>query len=254
MPSLFRSLALVLTTLALAAVLRAEDPIIAKARSNIGSEAALNGLRSVHYTGHLEVVGQDADGQDTPVKVGIEIIFEKPYRQRIVATSPQKIEVTALDDYDAWQREQDPADANNWRMTLLSPDQIKRLRANTWENLSFYRGIEERGGRTEDLGTATVDGVKCRKLAFIHDDNIVFHRYFDAKTGKLILTETESGSTIRERGELKAGGLNFPNKIVTRNKLPDGSEREIVVTFDSVKVNEDFPEEIFAMPLLGTGN
>lgn len=249
---MIRSIALVLTSLVLSVVLRAEDPIIAKARSNIGSEAALNGLKSVHYTGQLEVMGKDAEGKDTPVKVAIEIIFEKPYRQRIVATSAQKIEVTALDDYDAWQREQDPLDPTNWRMTLLSPDQIKRLRANTWENLSFYRGIEERGGRTEDLGTETVDGVKCRKIAFIHDDDIVFKRYFDAKTGQLMLTETESGSTIRESGDIKAGGLNFPNKIITRNKLPDGSEREIVVTFDSVKVNETFPDDTFTMPLLGT--
>ena len=248
---MLRSLSLLLAALALTLALRAEDPIIAKARANIGSEAALNGLKSVHYTGKLEVAGTDADGKDAPVQVAIEIIFEKPYRQRIVATSSKKIEVTALDDYDAWQREQDPADAANWRMTLLSPDQIKRLRANTWENLSFYRGIEAKGGRVENLGTATVDGKTCRKLGFFHDDDIVFYRYFDASSGKLVLTETENGSTIREQGQIKAGGMNFPNKIVTRNKMADGSEREIVVTFDTVKVNETFSSDLFAMPLMG---
>lgn len=249
---MFRSLVLILTSFALAGVLRAENPIIAKARANIGPEAALDGLKSIHYTGKLEVVGKDADGKDLPVSVAIEIVFEKPYRQRIVATSAQKTEVTALDGYDAWQHEQDPGDASNWRLTLLSPDQIKRLRANTWENLSFYRGIESKGGRTEDLGAATADGKACRKIAFFHDDDIVFYRYFDAKSGNLVLTETESGSTIREEGSLKAGGMKFPSKIVTRNKLPDGSEREIVVTFDSVKVNETFPEKAFAMPLLSS--
>ncbi len=249
---MFRSLVLILSSLALSVVLHAEDPIIAKARAKIGSEAALNDLKAVHYTGKLEVMGKDADGKDTPVTVAIEIVFEKPYHQRIVATSPEKIEITALDGYDAWQHEQDPLDASNWRMTLLSPDQIKRLRANTWENLSFYRGIEDRGGRTEDFGLVTADGKSCRKLGFFHSDDIVFYRYFDAKTGDLVLTETESGSTIREQGQLNAGGLSFPKKIVTKNKLPDGSEREIVVVFDTVKVNETFPADTFAMPMVGS--
>lgn len=249
---MIRSLALALTSLAFAVVLRAEDPIIAKARSTIGSESAINALKSVHYTGQLEVAGPGADGQPAQVKMAIEIIFAKPYLQRIVATGPQKIETTALDGYDAWQREQDPNDATNWRMTLLSAEQIKRLRANTWENLAFYRGIESRGGRTEDFGTVAVDGVNCRKLGFFHDDNIVFYRYFDAKTGHLVLTETESGSTIREEGEIKAGGLNFPKKIITRNKLPDGTLREIVVTFDTVRTNEAFDASLFAMPGLAT--
>ncbi|AHF93500.1 hypothetical protein OpiT1DRAFT_00881 [Opitutaceae bacterium TAV1] len=228
--------------------LLANEDVIAKARSFVGPENELAALRSVHFKGTLTVMDKDAEGKDVPVNVGLEIIFQKPYQQRIVATSPEKVEVTALNGYDAWQRIVDPKDTTAWQLTILGADQIKRLRANTWENLSFYRGIGDVGGAIEDLGAAQVDGKNCRKLAFRHADNIVFNRYFDEATGRLVLTETESGSTIREEGDLRAGKLRFPKKIVTANKLADGTMRELTVVFDSVKVNETFAGDLFEVP------
>ncbi len=249
MKSMFRPLLLALAVAATAGFAQANEAIIKKARAYVGSETALGNLNSVHYKGTLEVAG--AAGSESS-RVDLEIVFQRPYQQRIEARSSEKIEVTALDDYEAWQREQDPANEANWRMTLLGTDQIKRLRANTWENLSFYRGIESRGGEIQDLGSATVDGVETQKLAFVHDDNITFYRYFDKASGRLVLTETESGSSIREEGEIKSGGLRFPKKIITTNKLADDSTREISVTFETIEVNKQFPDSHFEVPVLGT--
>jgi outer membrane lipoprotein-sorting protein len=240
----------VLSSLAVRAASDA-DRVIARARAGVGSEADLAALKSLHYTGTLSTSVTDAKGVATPIKVGIEIIFQAPYRQRIVATSDKKIEITALDDYEGWQREQDPADSSRWRMTLLATEQIKRLRANTWENLSFFKDIEERRGHVEDLGTAEVDGKACRKLAFDHGDGIVFTRYFDTDTGRLVLTETENGISIREEGEVIAGGLRFPRKIISTNKLKDGSDRVVTITFDKITVNETFADSLFAVPAMG---
>lgn len=226
------------------------DELITKARAQIGSETILTALRSVHYTGTLETVEVDAEGREQPVSVRIDIIFAKPLRQRIVTTSEKKIEVTALDGYDGWQREEDAQNADNWRMNLMAAPQVKRLRANTWENLAFFRGIERQGGRVDDLGEATVEGVVCRKLAFVHAPNIIFYRYFDRATGKLMLSETESGGTIREEGSLKSGGLNFPQKIITTNTLSDGRVRTMTITFSAVTLNEDFPASLFEVPAL----
>jgi hypothetical protein len=155
-----------------------------------------------------------------------------------------------LDGYDAWQRVSDTKDASLWQVTLLGPDQIKRLRANTFENLSFYRNIEAQGGSIEDKGKVTVDGIACRKLAFVHGPGIVFTRSFDIATGRLVLTETESGTQIREEGEIKAGELRFPQRIVTINPLPDGTSRTIRVTFSSVEVNPSLDQAAFAIPPL----
>ena len=226
------------------------DAVIAKARAAVGTEASLVALRSVHYTGTLESKGTDEKGQPTDVKVSIEIIFQKPSQQRIVATSADKIEITTLDGYDGWQREQDPKDSARWRMALLAKEQIKRLRANAWENLFFYSGIDRVGGQITDLSTADVDGTTCRKLCFDHGDHIIFYRYFDEKTGRLMLTETESGVRILERDEMAVEGIKFPRKIITESKLPGGATRTVTIVFDKITVNESFADSLFAVPLM----
>jgi hypothetical protein len=223
----------------------AEPPIIAKARAYIGAESALNAVRSIHYTGTLTTT--DATGKE--VRAALEIIFQKPAQQRITATSDKTIETTALDDYDGWQRVQEKADATKWRETLLGADQIRRLRANTWENLAFFRGIERAGGRCEDQGPATIDGVACEKLAFIHAPNIIFYRFFDQATGRLVYTETEGGGAIREKGELTIAGIRFPKSIITTTKDPKGSQ-VVTVTFDKIAVNESFAAGLFRVPAL----
>ncbi len=228
--------------------LHANDDIIAKARAFVGPEANLTALHSVHFKGTLTVMDKDANGTPQPINVGLEIIFQKPYQQRIVATSTDKVEITALNGYDAWQRIEDPKNPTAWQLTILGSDQIKRLRANTWENLAFYLGLENLGGKVEDLGPANIDGTPARKLSFKHADDIIFYRYFDQSTGRLILTETESGSTIREQGDLRADKLRFPKKIITTNKLNDGTTRELTVTFDTVTINETFAPELFDVP------
>ncbi len=228
--------------------MHAEDALIAKARAYLGTEASLDAVQGLKMLGQLEVV--DA-ANSSPGAAKLEIIFQKPDRQRITAVSDSRTEITALDGYDAWSRVSDPKDPSKWQVTLLGPDQIKRLRANTFENLAFYRGLESRGARVEDRGTATVDGVACRKFAFIHGPDIIFTRSFDIATGRLVLTETDSGTKIREEGEIRSGGLKFPERIVTTNTLPDGTTRTLRVTFTEITVNPSVESDAFAVPALG---
>ncbi len=242
----FRLLAAFGAVLAFTVVASAELPIIAKARSFVGTEAALNGVKSVHFVGTL--VTADPAGASKQARAAVEIFFQTPERQRIQATSDKTVEVTALDGYDAWQRIQDTSDTTKWRQTLLGADQIKRLRSNTWESLGFFRGIESHGGSVEDQGSATVDGVACRKIAFTYAPNIIFFRYIDPVTGRLVSTETESGSTLREQGEIRASGIRFPKTIITTTKNPAGKVQTVTLTFDKVTVNEPMPASLFAVP------
>ena len=247
-PSRFLAVLTVATALVSAAA-AAEPAIIAKARAFLGSEAALSNVKSVYYTG--TVIAPDPADPTKQVRTGIEIIFQKPEQQRITATSDKSVETTALDGYEGWSRLQDRADPTKWRLNLLNVDQIKRLRANTWENLFFFRGITESGGRMEEQGTKTIDGVTCEKIAFIHSANIVFTRYFDVATGRLVLTETEAGGTIREEGEMVVKGIRFPRSIVTSSKTPKGEPHTVTIQFDKVEVNETFPPTHFRVPALG---
>ncbi len=242
-------LSVLVSAVALVASVRAAEPaIIAKARAFVGSEAALEAVRSVHYVGTL--VTSDPADPAKQTRAAMEIIFQKPEQQRIMATSDKTIEVTALDGYEGWQRIQDAADPSKWRQTLLGTEQIKRLRANTWENLSFFRGIERLGGRVEEQGTKEIDGVMCQKIAFIHAPAIVFYRYFDIATGRLVFTETEAGGTIREQGEMIVDGVRFPRSIVTATKNAKGELQTVTINFEKIVLNQAFPAQQFRVPAL----
>lgn len=228
------------------------DDVITKARAYLGAERSLEAVTSIHFTGTLELtesVPSEADPNvavERPLRLPVEIVFQKPYQQRITVRSEKIVETSALDGYDGWQRRSDAQDPSRWQLTLLDPQQVKRLRANTWENLNFFRGIEKRGGRVEFQGEAEVDGTPCAKLAFIHSDSIIFLRYFDRATGRLLKTETEAGGEIREEGEMTVGGVRFPKRVI--NRTPDGKVTTII--FDGVVLNEAHPNADFAVPTL----
>ena len=224
----------------------AEPAIIAKARAFVASESALESLKSIHFTGTM-LTADPADPKKQ-VKVAMDIIFQNPHQQRIVATTDKTIETTALDGYDGWGRLQDAKNPERSRQTILPVDRIKRLRANTWENLGFFRGIEKVGGRIEEQGTVVIDGVTCEKIAFIHAPNIIFYRFFDQATGRLVFTETENGDTIREQGEMVVNGIRFSRGIVTTTKNAKGEVQTSTITFDQVRVNEPAPAKLFAVP------
>ncbi len=228
------------------------DLWIAKARSALGPEGALNQINSIHFKGTLAttqkvpVNGDTNNLKEEPIVLAIDIVFQKPYQQRMELRSDSVVETTALDGYDAWLRRADAKDDKKWQLTLLDAQQVKRLRANTWENLFFYAGIEKRGGKVEFAGETVIDGQDCVKLVFSHADNIVFTRYFEKTSGRLLKTETENGGEIREEGELTVQGLRFPRKLF--NRAPGG--QVATITFESVTINEAFPTDLFAVPTL----
>ena len=233
-------------TLAGTASAQTAAEVIAKARAYLGGEQALNAVQSIHYSGTRET----SDG----AKASMEIIFQRPYRHRMTVTAPNLVDVTALNDYDGWRRLQDVANQSRWQLTLLSKEQIKGVRANVFENLHFFKDLEQRGGRVELLGPASVDGRDAIKLAFIHEPRIVFNRYFDRATGRLLLTETEQGNRIREEGEMTVNGVRFPQRVIVEGKVrnQEGAvvDRKDIITFDKITVNETFPASYFEVPQL----
>jgi hypothetical protein len=226
----------------------AELPILTKARARIGSEAAINAVNSIKYVGAL-IVADSADPTKQQ-RAAIEIVFQKEDKQRITATFEKLVDTTALDGYEAWQRKEDKLDKNKVQQGNLGPEQVKQLRANTRETLAFFRGLDARGGRIEDLGPASVEGVACQKVAFIHSPTIVFNRYFDLATGRLVLTETSSGSTLREQGEILAGGLRLPKTLITSTKSSTGQVQTVTIEVEKVTVNEVFPATFFSVPVM----
>ena len=231
-----------LAALMLAAILPASgqtaDEWIARARARLGSESALQGVTSIRFTGTIEI-----DGANT---AAIDIVFQKPIQQRITVSRPELVEVIGLDDYDGWSKRFNPKNPTQWQLTLLDAPQIKRLRAQAWDNLNFLRGIEKLRGSVKLGGDATVDGVACVKLVFTYYDSMVLTRYFDKATARLVKTETEAGVEIREEGEVISSGVRFPHKVSNREK----SGKSVTMTFDKIILNERQPAAEFAVPAM----
>jgi hypothetical protein len=223
------------------------ESVITKARAYLGGEAALNAVNSIHFVGSIEMTETPAGTNSG--KSAIEIIFQKPSQHRLVVSSAKSVDITGLDDYFAWRRVE-PTGGARPQTIAMGKEQTKRLRANTWENLSFFRGIEERGGQIADQGEAEIDGLKCRKLVFSYGSGIEFIRYFEIATGRLVLTETLPVGRIREEGEKVVSGVRFPQKLIaTGSPSADGKTRVITITFDQITLNENFPASTFEQPL-----
>ncbi len=240
-----RVLAVALAFVATVAVQAAEPAIIAKARARLAPDHVLDAVKSIHYVGTM--TAPDPRDPTKQAQYRIEIYLQKPAQQRIEISSDEMIEVSALDGYDAWRRVTDASDPTNWQQSQLGVDQIKQLRADVWQNLSFFRGIEKIGGTVEDQGPVTIDGVSCRKVAFIHSPTLIYYRYFNEATGELVYTGDEN-SNIREEGEMTSGGIRFAKTLRIAQKNDNGTEAR-TITFEKITVNETFPSELFAVPL-----
>src|SRR4051812_39398750 len=118
MKSLLRSARAVCLLAAVATGLHAAElPIITKARARLGSEATLDGLKSVHYVGTL--THPDPKDPTKTMTAKIEMLFQKPDQQAITATYDELIETTALDGYEAWTRVQNRKDPKQFRLTTI---------------------------------------------------------------------------------------------------------------------------------------
>lgn len=223
----------------------AEPEVIAKARARVAPDDVLDAIRSIHYVGTL--TGMDPTDPKKTLTAAVEIFLQKPAQQRIVVTSATETDISALDDYDAWHRIVERDHPERWHQSQMGAEQIKQLRADVWQNLYFFRGIEKIGGRVEDMGPSTIEGVACEKVGFYHSDTLVYLRYFNRETGELVYTGTAENN-IREQGEMMIDGIRFPKTLLI-SQTTDGVESKRTITFEKITVNEPLPASLFAVPL-----
>ena len=219
--------------------------MVGLARAYLGPDSTLDGITSIHFVGTLDRVdpGHPAGG---PVHGALDLVFAKPMRQRLVVRTEKTTLTTVLDGYDAWDHLQDNSDPSRFQLKWLSVGDIKTLRANTLESLYFYRGLQE-AGSVEDKGPATVDSVACERVDFTHGPGIVYERFFDRDTGRLVLT-VRGQESIRESGEIRVDGLRFAKSIVSVTRMPKGGDLVSTVTFTSITLNEPPAAGAFEAP------
>jgi hypothetical protein len=226
------------------ASLRAEPAVLGLARSYLGPESTLEGITSIHFVGTLDRVDPDHP-KEANTHATLDMVFEKPLRQRLEIHGTKVSRTTVLDGYDAWDVLRSNADPAKVHLNFLPPAEIKTLRANTWENLYFFRVPP--WGSEEDKGPATVDGIECERVDFVHDAGTTYARYFDRDTGRLVLT-MRGPETLRQVGEIVVDGIRFPKSVVSTAKTPSGAEVVSTVAFQSITLNELVPAGLFAAP------
>jgi hypothetical protein len=239
-------LSLSLALFASALPLHAQDEptaVINRAREFLGGSRVLDTVNSLRLVGRITDSANGVTGD-------IEIIFQRPLQQRIVVSVGDNVVTTALNDYEGYRRIHPRADPNLFTMSLFGAGEVARARANTLENLNFFGN---RGARTlRRIGgeRTTVEGAAVDRVDFDYGNGVVFTRYFDRSTGRLVLSETEGGAKIREEGEMRVNGIRFPRKVIISQ--PDGARQEI--EFSEIQVNTPFPASTFEIPPLTLGN
>lgn len=213
------------------------DAAIERARAYLGPDEALDAVQSVHYRGLMTTT----DGDEGKV----DIVFMRPYFQLIVVEVENIRQTTALSGYDAWEKVEDMNNPDDWQLTLLEAPQIRRLQANAWESLNFYKVNRQKKVVVSYEGETEIDGITCDGVAFRHDDTIRFVRYFDAATGRLVLSTTEQGGEIREEGEHMVDGIRFPKRLMTTVGKDSST-----IEFELIEVNKAYDEELFDVPML----
>lgn len=231
--------------LALAAPLAAQPTTaqtIAQARQFLGGDAALDRVQTLVYRGTFETADK-VTGQ-------ITITLKKPASQRLEIISDDTRRVTAVNDFEGWERVSRVSNPEEWSMVLIDFNEFRRMRANSWENLFFFNGIERMRGTLVDRGIVQFDGREAHQLVFQYDRDLTYSRYFDPVTGQLYATVNDRGQDIREVGEMIVDGIRFPAEIISRV-----GDREVMrVRFTEILVNAPVDDQLFEVAPISRGN
>jgi len=221
--------------------LAAEDAeeIIAKARSAIGTEAALNAVESLKFKGVLHPAVEGAE------KVEVELLLEKPSKQRLTMTGTQGSSTTIIGEAQGYVVQKNFASGQE-SVSLMNFEQIRNLKANSAENLYFFDLPAQFQVRTKYLGEEEILGQTADAVRFIHRGGIIYFRFFDPETGELLATRTDNGLLNVEKNHETVGGLRLAREV---EAYLDG---ELVHTlrFSEVQVNPEVPEDAFRVEQL----
>ncbi len=216
------------------------EATIKLARSYLGDENKLESITSIRYEGSLLYSSGDLGT--------IEMVYQKPMRQRMVAVIGDRREISVLDGTEGWTTFERVIDSVPLSMEIFDPLRILIMQASVREAFGFFEKPNVRGGEITYDGKETFKGRECILLTYHHGDGIAYRRFIDAETGQVLRTLDSKGVEYVEEGEILVDGLRFPKKMVSTFSTAIGSQT-MEFAYTSVKLNRDLPESDFVMPL-----
>ncbi len=207
-----------------------------KARAFVAPESRLEAVETLRYTGTLT----PAAGGETRE---VALLLEKPANQRLEITQGQGRITMIVNEFDGFMIQED-LETGESRVTPLPIEQVRRFKANAAENLYFFDFPPGRQVRAKYLGTEEFRGRTVDAVRYIHPHGIRFLRYFDPGSGKLLGTETDTGSVNTEEGVREVDGIRFSEKVLSF----EGDEPVHTIRFERIEVNPEIPDGAFDLP------
>jgi hypothetical protein len=240
---------LLASTVLLGANLNGEDSneevirsTIELARSYLGDSDKLDSIDSIHYRGSLLYSTGDLGT--------IEMVYQKPMRQMMIAVVNNRKEVSVLDGSEGWTTYENVGTGMPLGMEIFDPIRILIMQSAVREAFAFYKKPIVRDGGIFYDGKESVKGHECIVLTYEHGDGIAYRRYIDAETGQLRKTLDSKGVEYFEEGEILVDGIRFPKKMVSTFATALGGQT-MEFSYNSIKLNKKLSDSDFKMPLAG---
>ncbi|MFH1893580.1 MAG: hypothetical protein ABIK83_12970 [Candidatus Zixiibacteriota bacterium] len=217
-------------TLAFSVILIAADAdeIFNKHIEAMGGMKKLEALESLKMSGKINMGGMTGD---------IVITKKAPNFHLLQITSPMFEVNEGCDGKNVWSTS--PMGFKTYDGVELE----KRLEQTRIEPLV---GFKERGGKYEFVAEEPVKGVDCYKMLYMQSTGDTTYTYYDKDTYYMVKTEvdTPEGPVEQFFEDFKTiDGYVYPFKLRTVS-----AQGRMMVTFDSIAVNQKVDESLFVMP------
>jgi len=204
------------------------DEIFNKHVDAMGGIKKLEALESLKMSGKINMGGMTGD---------IVITKKAPNFHLLQITSPMFEVKEGCDGENVWSVS--PMGFKKYEGEELE----KRLEQMLIEPLV---GLKERGGKYEFVAEEPVKGVDCYKMLYMQKTGDTTYSFYDKDTYYMVKTEvtTPEGAVEQFFEDFKTiDGYVYPFKLRTVT-----AQGRMMVTFDSITVNQKIDESLFAMP------
>lgn len=236
------TLVALLCLMPLAALATTVDELVAKNVAARGGSERMKAIRSVEFTGKLEISG------DFVAEFALLRRIERPDRARTDATLQGMTMVRAWDGREGW--------VISPLFGRKDPERVSRDESKDLIDLADLDGplvdAGAKGSRVDYLGTEDIDGTDAHKLRVTLKDGDVQYVYLDpdyflvirilylrSVRGARVETETDFGDYE------KVDGVYFPFSI---NSGAKGEPRTRRITIEKARANVDLPDALFRFP------
>lgn len=216
------------------------ESTIKLARAFLGDSDRLDAIDCIHYKGSLLYSSGDLGT--------IEMIYQEPLRQKMIAVVNDRKEVSVLNGTEGWTTFERVGDSLPLGMEIFDPVRILIMQAAVREAFSFFQKPDVRNGEISYQGKETVKGRECHVLDYDHGDGIGYRRFIDAETGQVLRMLDSKGVEYIEEGEIIVDGIRFPKKMVSTFATALGSQT-MEFAYTSITLNKKLPDSEFVMPL-----